>query len=123
MAAAGGVLVVLAREGTPPGQGGIEILARGRVDIDSIVQLVFQQSKSYVFFALQFLRQSAGHSSCATEGRFHSAVLEQRLLPLFCTTVAHGPDSAAVAFTAKGRRHPWFRTVESASDSVIDRAQ
>ena len=23
----------------------------------------------------------------------------------------------------QGRRHPWFRTVESASDSVIDRAQ
>ena len=47
------------------------------MDIPSIMQLVFQQSKSYVFFALQFPRQSAGHSSCATEGRFHSAVLEQ----------------------------------------------
>ena len=66
------------RKDTPPGQGGKEILASDDVDVPSIMQLVFQQSKSYVFFAaIQFPRQSAGHSSCATEGIFHSAVLEQ----------------------------------------------
>ena len=87
---------------TPPGQGGIEILARDDVDVPLIMQLVFQHSKSYVFFAaIQFPRQSAGHSSCATEGRFHSAVLEQ------------------------GRRHPCSRFPNSggASDSVIGRSQ
>ena len=64
------------RRDTQPVQGGTEILGM-IVDVSSIMQLVVQQSKSYVFFALQFPRQSAGHSSCATEGRFHSAVLEQ----------------------------------------------
>ena len=48
------------RRSTPPGQGGKEILARDNVDAPSIMQLVFQQSKSYVFFAaFQFPRQSA----------------------------------------------------------------
>ena len=71
---------------------------QGVVDVPVIMLFVFRQSKSFVFCAaIQFPRQSAGHS---TEGRFHSAVLE-RLLPLLCTTVAHGPDSAAVAFTDK----------------------
>ena len=50
----------------------------GVMDVPSIIQLAFEQSKSYVFCgAIQFPRQSAGHSSCATEGRFHSSVLEQ----------------------------------------------
>ena len=46
-------------------------------DVPSIMQLVFQQSKSYVFCADSVPRQRAGHSSYASEGRFHSSVLEQ----------------------------------------------
>ena len=39
------------------------------MDILVIKLFVFQQSKSYVFCAaIQFPRQSAGHSSCAKEG-------------------------------------------------------
>ena len=82
-----------------------------------IMLLVFQQSKSYV------LRQSAGHSSCATEERFHSAVLEQGCLRLLCTTVAYGPDSA-VAFTDKVVDIPVLALrTRGASDSAIDRVQ
>ena len=95
------------RGGTPPGQGGMEILARDDVDAASIMQLVFHQSKSYVFFAaIQFPRQSAGNCSCATEGRFHSAALEQgrrrrcvRQLPTVLTV-----QSSCVH--RQGRRHP-----------------
>ena len=47
------------------------------VDVPVIMLFVFQQSKSYVYCAaIQFLDR-VGHSSCATEGRFHSAVFEQ----------------------------------------------
>ena len=60
------------------------------------------------FAAIQFPRQSAGHSSCATEGRFHSAVLEQgccrccaRQLPMVLTV-----QSSCVH--RQGRRHPCF---------------
>ena len=42
------------------------------VDVPVIMLFVFQQSRSFVY-----CRQSAGPSSCATEERFHSAVLEQ----------------------------------------------
>ena len=87
------------------------------MDVPVIMQLVFQQSKSYV------LRQSAGHSSCATEERFHSAVLEQGCLRLLCTTVAYGPDSA-VAFTDKVVDIPVLALrTRGASDSAIDRVQ
>ena len=37
--------------GTPPGQGGIEILARADVDVPVTTLFVFQQSKSCVFCA------------------------------------------------------------------------
>ena len=48
------------------------------VDVPVIMLFVCQLSKSYEFCAaIQFPRQSARHSSCATEGRPHSAVLEQ----------------------------------------------
>ena len=46
----------LPHRGTPPGQGGIEILARADVDVPVIMLFVFQQSKSYVFCAaIQFI--------------------------------------------------------------------
>ena len=62
--------------GTPPGQGGIEILARGEwTSVRSCSSC--SSSPRRTSSPLQFPRQSAGHSSCATEGRFHSAVLEQ----------------------------------------------
>ena len=66
------------RRGTPPGQGGIEILARadcGR-PCDHAVRLPAVQVVR-VLRRDSVPRQSAGLSSCATEGRFHSAVLEQ----------------------------------------------
>ena len=109
--------------GSGGGRGGTGL---DDVDVPLVMQLVFQQSKSYVFFtAIQFPRQSAGHSSCATEGTFHSAVLEQgclrgcaRQLPMIQTVQRS-------CVHRQGRRHPCshFPNSGGASDSVIDRAQ
>ena len=67
----------------------------------------------YVFFsAIQFPRQSAGHSSCATEGRFHSAVLEQGCCRCCVRQLPMVPIVQSSCVHRQGRRHPWFRTVE-----------
>ena len=89
------------RRDTPPAQGGKELLGRddcGR-PFDPAARVPAVQVVR-VLAAIQFPRQSAGHSSCATEGRFHSAVL--------------GQGCAAVAFTDKVVDIPVlaFRTVE-----------
>ena len=82
----GEVLAVLARRGTPPGQGGKEYWPGMIVDVPSTMQLVFQQSKSYVFCAaVQFLDIVPDIPVVPQKGW---------LLTLLCTTVAHGPDSA-----------------------------
>ena len=104
----GEVLEVLARRGTPPGQGGIEILARddcGRL-FDHAARVLPAVQVVRVLCRDSVPRQSAGHSSCATEGRFHSAVLEQgcvRQLPMVQTVQC-----------SYVHRHPVlaFRTVE-----------
>ena len=86
------------QRGTPPGQGGIEILDRDDVDVPSIMQLVFQQSKSYVFFA-----------AISSLDRVPQCSPSTRLLPLLCTTVAYGPDNADSCVHRRGRRHPCCR--------------
>ena len=82
------------RRDTPPGQGWIEILAQddcGRPCDHAVcvpeVQVVRVLCRDSV------PRQSAGHSSCATEGRFHSCSPWTRLLTRLCTTVAHRQSS------------------------------
>ena len=98
------------RGGTPPGQGGIEILARDDVDDPLIMQLVFP--------AVQVVRvlrhDSVPSTECWTSQLCHRRETPQcipstRLLTRLCTIGAHGPDTACSCVHRHGRRHPCSR--------------
>ena len=117
----GEVLGVLARRGTPPGQGGVEYLQGMIVDIPSTMQLVFQQSKSYVYCAaIQFLDR-VPDIPVVLQKRDSTVQSLNKVVDAGVYSVAHAPDSAAVAFTDKvvDISVLAFRS-GGASDSVID---
>ena len=84
--------------GTPPGQGGTDILAAGTladvvvVDVPVNMQHKFQQS--LVLHSVH--QQSGGYSSCYTETGMHSVVVQKTVeIPLpFRGTTSFGTDSA-----------------------------
>ena len=76
------------RRDTPPAQGGIKILGQDDVDAPSIMQLVFQQSKSYVFLPrFSSLDRMPDIPVVPQKG-------DSTVQSLNTVTVAHGPDSA-----------------------------
>ena len=82
------------------------------------MQLVFQQSKSYVFFA-------AVPSTEVVPQKGDSSVQSvNKVVDVLCTTVAYRPDSAKQLRSPTRSSTSLFSSPSGgASDSVIDRAQ